>query len=65
MIGKLPEEILNALLETLPIEFSVVDKSGNVLAWNKHKARIFKRPTRALGKNVKNCHPKNRDQFIE
>ncbi|MCD6107284.1 MAG: PAS domain-containing protein [Caldisericaceae bacterium] len=58
MIGKLPKEILNALLETLPIEFSVVDKSDNVLAWNKHETRIFKRPAGVVGKNVKNCHPK-------
>ncbi len=58
MIGKLPKEILNALLETLPIEFSVIDKSDNVLAWNKHETRIFKRPARIVGKNVRNCHSK-------
>lgn len=65
MIGKLPEEILNALLETLPIEFSIVDKSDNVLAWNKHETRIFKRPTGVVGKNVKNCHPKKSLDKVE
>ena len=58
MIGKITDEILESLLDTLPIEFSVVDKSDEVLAWNKHETRIFKRPLAVVGKNVKNCHPK-------
>ncbi|MDH7506601.1 MAG: PAS domain-containing protein [Candidatus Thermoplasmatota archaeon] len=57
MIGKLNDEELYALLETLPIEFSVLDKDDKVLAWNKHETRIFKRPIAAIGRNVRNCHP--------
>ncbi|HNT30536.1 MAG TPA: PAS domain-containing protein [bacterium] len=57
MIGKLPENILEALLETIPLEFSVVDAKDQVLAWNRHTTRIFKRPEGVVGKNVKNCHP--------
>ena len=48
---------LDAVLETLPIEFSVLNKNDEVLAWNKHKTRIFKRPEAALGRNVRKCHP--------
>ena len=58
MIGKLPEEVLQALLETIPIEFSVIDKNEKVLAWNKHGTRIFKRPEAVEGRDVRNCHPK-------
>ena len=58
MIGNLPQNILEAVLETIPIEFSVIDDKDQVLAWNKHEMRIFKRPTAVVGKNVKNCHPK-------
>ncbi len=58
MIGTIPENVLSALLETVPVEFSIVDKDDNVLAWNKHGTRIFKRPEAVLGKNVRNCHPK-------
>jgi len=58
MIGKLPENVLQALLETVPIEFSVIDKNGKVLAWNKHATRIFKRPEAVVGRDVRNCHPK-------
>ena len=57
MIGKLPEPVLEALLETLPIEFSVLDENDKVLAWNKHKTRIFKRPKGVVGRDVRNCHP--------
>jgi PAS domain S-box-containing protein len=57
MIGKTSEEELDAILETIPIEFSVLDKNDEVLAWNKHETRIFKRPEGALGRNVRQCHP--------
>jgi DUF438 domain-containing protein len=58
MIGRLPDKTLEALLETIPIEFSVVDANDEVLAWNKHETRIFKRPEGVIGRNVRNCHPK-------
>ena len=57
MIGKPNEEELEAILETLPLEFSVLNKDDEVLAWNKHETRIFKRPEAAIGRNVKQCHP--------
>jgi hypothetical protein len=65
MIGKLPENILDALLETLPLEFSVVDADDKVLAWNKHETRIFKRPAGVVGKDVHNCHPKKSLDKVE
>ena len=58
MIGKLPENILEAVLETIPLEFSVIDKNEKVIAWNKHATRIFKRPEAVVGRDVRNCHPK-------
>jgi len=57
MIGKPNDKELEAILETIPIEFSVLDKNDEVLAWNKHETRIFKRPEAALGRNVRQCHP--------
>ena len=57
MIGELDKKLLDAVLETLPVEFSIVDKNDNVLAWNKHETRIFKRPKGVIGRNVKDCHP--------
>ncbi len=57
MIGKISEEELEAVLETFPFEFSILDKEDKVLAWNKHETRIFKRPEGAVGRNVRMCHP--------
>jgi PAS domain S-box-containing protein len=58
MIGKLPDNIVQAMLETIPLEFSVIDSNEKVLAWNKHGTRIFKRPEAVVGRDVRNCHPK-------
>ncbi len=65
MIGKIPEDVLQAFLETIPIEFSILDANDEVLAWNKHKTRIFKRPEGALGRNVRVCHPKKSLDKVE
>ncbi len=57
MIGSLSNQMVESLLETLPVEFSVLDAQDTVVAWNKHTTRIFKRPEAALGRNVRQCHP--------
>jgi PAS domain S-box-containing protein len=58
MIGEINGKILEAFIETIPIEFSILDKNDRVLAWNKHTTRIFNRPESVIGRNVRNCHPK-------
>jgi DUF438 domain-containing protein len=55
--GKLPDDVLNALLETLPVEFSIVDADDKVLAWNRHDSRVFRRAESVLGRDVRACHP--------
>ena len=65
MIGKLPPKLLEAIVETIPLEFSVLDKDDNVLAWNKHNTRIFKRPEAVIGRNVRKCHPEKSLQKVE
>ena len=65
MIGKPNNEELEAILETLPLEFSVLDKDDKVLAWNRHETRIFKRPEGAVGKDVRNCHPPKSLEKVE
>ncbi len=56
---------LEALLETIPVDFSVVDKNDKVLAWNKHETRIFKRPKGAVGRDVRDCHPQSSLNKVE
>ena len=65
MVGGLPDEVLEAVLETVPFEFSVVDHNDKVMAWNKHETRIFKRPDAVLGRDVRNCHPKKSLDKVE
>jgi hypothetical protein len=57
MIGNLPKNVLETMLEAIPLEFSVLDEDDNVLGWNKHETRMFKRPKGVVGRNVRNCHP--------
>jgi DUF438 domain-containing protein len=65
MIGSLPKEINEAFIETLPIEFSIIDKNDKVIGWNKHETRIFKRPKTVVGRYVQNCHPKKSLEKVE
>ena len=65
MIGSISKEILDSLIETMPIEFSVLDANDKVLAWNKHETRIFKRPVGVVGRDVRNCHPKKSLDKVE
>lgn len=65
MIGALPAPLLESLLETIPLEFSIIDADDNVLAWNKHESRLFKRPMEVVGRNVRMCHPQHSLQKVE
>ena len=65
MIGKMSEEELDTVLETLPIEFSILNKEDKVIAWNKHETRIFKRPEGAIGRDVRKCHPQKSLSKVE
>ena len=65
MIGELTKDVLGVVLETIPLEFSVLDANDEVLAWNKHETRIFKRPEGVVGRNVKKCHPEKSLDKVE
>jgi PAS domain S-box-containing protein len=57
MIDRMNEKVLNALIETLPAEITVIDANDEVIGWNKHEKRIFKRPLSSMGLNFRQCHP--------
>lgn len=65
MIGKMNKNVMDAVLETLPVEFSVLDEDDRVLAWNKHETRIFRRPESVVGRDVRKCHPKKSLSKVE
>lgn len=53
---KLNDEIIEALLDALPFELTVIDADDRILGWNKHETRLFKRGKTVLGKDVRACH---------
>ena len=59
MIGSLSNELLDRIIETMPVEISILDKDDKVIGWNKHDSRVFKRPEKVLGRDVRACHPKH------
>ena len=57
-LEKMSADFLTSMLDTLPVEFSVLDADDNVLYWNKHGIRVFKRGPAVIGRNARMCHPK-------
>ena len=64
-VGNLSTPVLMALLETLPVEFSITDADDKVVAWNRHETRLFRRAPNVLGRDVRNCHPKKSVDKVE
>jgi len=58
MIENLSTEVLEAVLNTLPVEISFVDGDDIVRYFNKNGDRIFPRPRNVIGRRVQDCHPK-------
>ena len=65
MIGSLSKELLDRIIETMPVEISVIDGDDKVIGWNKHESRVFKRPEKVLGRDVRMCHPKRSLAAVE
>lgn len=55
--GKLPPEVVDALLCNLPIDISFVDAEDKVAYYSDSAHRIFPRSPGVIGRDVKNCHP--------
>lgn len=59
-----PGEI-NAMLNTLPLDITFVDKDGAVKYFTQGKERIFARPKTIIGRQVQNCHPPASVHIVE
>ncbi|HDQ06538.1 MAG TPA: DUF438 domain-containing protein [Candidatus Bathyarchaeota archaeon] len=57
MIENLKPEVIEAMLDSMPIEISFVDENDEVRYFNKNGDRIFPRPRSVVGKKVQQCHP--------
>ncbi len=57
VFDRMDEKLVNALIETIPAEITVIDADDEVVAWNKHDTRLFHRPQTSMGLNFRKCHP--------
>jgi len=57
MIENLKPEVIEAMLDAMPVEVSFVDENDEVGYFNKNGDRIFPRPRSIVGKKVQQCHP--------
>jgi hypothetical protein len=57
MIENVDPEIIEAMLDAMPVEISFVDENDEVKYFNKNGDRIFPRPRSIVGRKVQQCHP--------
>lgn len=55
--GSLSKEEVEAVLDSLPVDISFVDKEDQVKYFNKAEGRIFVRTKAVIGRKVQQCHP--------
>lgn len=58
LIADVPIELVDAMLDTLPLEMTFVDSEDTVRYFNKEtKHRMFPRRRAVIGRKVQQCHP--------
>lgn len=56
---------INLLFQHLPVDISYVDEKELVAFYSDTKHRVFPRSKGVIGRDVKNCHPKNSVHVVE
>ncbi|HBE77769.1 MAG TPA: hypothetical protein DDW65_08285 [Firmicutes bacterium] len=57
MLDGMTEQIVRIMYENLPVEIMVIDAEDEIISWNKHDTRLFKRPMTAMGIDFRTYHP--------
>ena len=63
--GTLTKEEIEAILDTIPVDVSFVDKDDAVKYFNKAEKRIFVRTKAVLGRKVQLCHPQKSVHVVQ
>jgi PAS domain S-box-containing protein len=63
--GTLSKEEVEAILDSLPVDISFVDREDRVKYFNKAEGRIFVRTKAVIGRKVQLCHPKKSVHVVE
>ena len=59
MLESIPTQVLEAVLDTLPVEISFVDAEDTVRYYSHGDRRIFRRTPAVIGMKVQQCHPQH------
>lgn len=65
LFDRMSAEMVKAMIETMPAEITVIDANDEVVGWNRHENRIFKRPMTSMGVNFRECHPQKSLEMVE
>ncbi len=57
MLERMSEKMVRSMFETMPLEITVIDQNDEVVGWNRHENRVFRRPLTSMGLNFRQCHP--------
>jgi DUF438 domain-containing protein len=63
--GKFTSEELLAILNTLPVDLTFVDRNDKVKYFSQGKERIFDRNRAILGRDVRMCHPPSSVHIVD
>jgi DUF438 domain-containing protein len=65
LFDQMDGKMVQALIEALPVEITVIDAKDEVVGWNKHERRLFRRPLTSMGLNFRQCHPEASLHMVE
>ena len=65
MKGKIPENMLGPVIDSLPVELTLIDADDKYIMWSELENPIFTRPDDILGKDVMVCHPEKSHPVIQ
>ncbi|OGR44550.1 MAG: hypothetical protein A2X35_00360 [Elusimicrobia bacterium GWA2_61_42] len=65
LFDRMNAEMVKAMIEAIPAELTVIDAKDEVVGWNKHETRLFRRPMTAIGMNFRQCHPEKSLAMVE
>lgn len=59
------KELLEIIMDALPLDICLIDQDDRVVWWNRPEARIFNIPPDVMGKDVRDCHPEKTIDTID
>jgi PAS domain S-box-containing protein len=64
VLENIEAHVLEAILNTLPVEVSFINENDEVAYFNKNGDRMFPRPRSIIGRRVQKCHPQKSLQKV-